>query len=86
MVSKLILEQLQEINLIVIKLIKQNYAIDVDYPPEHYWYEVIINSDGSLKLGFRENILDTDIKYIKCDNMKDFETVKELLNNKVLAT
>lgn len=83
LINKLILDQLQEINLIVIKLIKKNYNMEVDFPPEHYWYEVVVNSDGSLKLGFREDIMDGSIKHIKCENMKDFESVKTILNDRL---
>lgn len=78
MVSKLILDQLQEINLIVIELINKYHGINIDVF-DKYWYEVVINSDGSLRLGFQVDVMDNSIKHIRCENMKDFESIKDLL-------
>lgn len=87
MIDKKIMKQLHDINLMVIELIKKNYGsqIDADLPTEHFWYEVKINGDGSLRLGFQAHIInnDTDRTHICCENDKDFETVKTMLKERL---
>ncbi len=85
MISKEILEKLHEINLIVVDIIKKNYKEDIDFTPENFWYEVVVNGDGSLRLGFQSDIINNNSSptHIQCENNEDFDRVKELLNNRL---
>ena len=85
MISKKIMKHLHDINLMVIELINKNYGHVSDMPTEPFWYEVKINGDGSLRLGFQAHIIDnsTERTHIQCSNNKDFETVKTMLKQRL---
>jgi len=87
MIAKTIMEQLHDINSMVIELIAKNYLGQSkdNLSKDEFWYEVRINSDGSLRLGFQAHIINnnTEKTYIQCSNNKDFEKVKKMLNERL---
>lgn len=77
MIDKSLSIKLQEINLIVIDLIRKYHKVDITNVNK-YWYEIIINFDGSLRLGFKGSIMANDTN-IQCKSLEDFESVKDIL-------
>ena len=84
MINTLILEQLQEINLLVIDIIKKEYG-EIKKIEDDFYFQVRLNKDGSLRLGFQSLIFDNTgkHKFIDCESSSDFEYIKTTLRERL---